>query len=146
MDLNEFLLKKVAKISPKYVKIQISKALTEKKQDSRNSVLKSQKMFARVEMRRQSYCPSSGNGSGEPLIVVEESTLGEEEAERCRTESPPRCVDPDSPSLNPYLLSPWRDARKHSLPTPQCTSGITASQVRAHAPEILRGRRYRYLL
>jgi len=83
-------------------------------------------------MRRQSYCPSSssGNGAGEPLIVVEESTLGEEEAERCRAESPPRCVDPDSPSLNPYLLSPWRDARKHSLPTPQCTSGITASQVR----------------
>ncbi|KAL0123818.1 hypothetical protein PUN28_005978 [Cardiocondyla obscurior] len=82
-------------------------------------------------MRRQSYCPSSstGNGSGEPLIVVEESTTGEEESERCRTESPPRC-DPDSPSLNPYLLSPWRDARKHSLPTPQCTSGITASQVR----------------
>ncbi|XP_039313904.1 uncharacterized protein LOC105198933 isoform X2 [Solenopsis invicta] len=82
-------------------------------------------------MRRQSYCPSSsGNGVGEPLIVVEESTLGEEEADRCRAESPPRCVDPDSPSLNPYLLSPWRDARKHSLPTPQCTSGITASQVR----------------
>ncbi|XP_011643495.1 uncharacterized protein LOC105431165 [Pogonomyrmex barbatus] len=83
-------------------------------------------------MRRQSYCPStsSGNGVGEPLIVVEESTLGEEDAERCRAESPPRCVDPDSPSLNPYLLSPWRDARKHSLPTPQCTSGITASQVR----------------
>lgn len=83
-------------------------------------------------MRRQSYCPSSssGNGAGEPLIVVEESAQGEEEAERCRAESPPRCVDPDSPSLNPYLLSPWRDARKHSLPTPQCTSGITASQVR----------------
>ncbi|XP_050453425.1 uncharacterized protein LOC126852554 isoform X2 [Cataglyphis hispanica] len=83
-------------------------------------------------MRRQSFCPSTSNGSGgaEPLIVVEESTLGEEEAERCRRESPPRCVDPDSPSLNPYLLSPWRDARKHSLPTPQCTSGITASQVR----------------
>ncbi|XP_071581645.1 uncharacterized protein [Temnothorax nylanderi] len=84
------------------------------------------------EMRRQSYCPSltGGNGAGEPLIVVEESTLGEEEAACCRAESPPRCVDPDSPSLNPYLLSPWRDARKHSLPTPQCTSGITASQVR----------------
>ncbi|XP_014476231.1 PREDICTED: uncharacterized protein LOC106745281 [Dinoponera quadriceps] len=83
-------------------------------------------------MRRQSFCSnlSSGSGAGEPLIVVEESTLGEEEAERRRTESPPRCVDPDSPSLNPYLLSPWRDARKHSLPTPQCTSGITASQVR----------------
>lgn len=75
-------------------------------------------------MRRQSYCPSSSSGNtGEPLIVVEE------EADRCRVESPPRCVDPDSPSLNPYLLSPWRDARKHSLPTPQCTSGITASQV-----------------
>lgn len=84
-------------------------------------------------MRKQSFCSnlSSGNsGAGEPLIVVEESTLGEEEAERCRADSPPRCVDPDSPSLNPYLLSPWRDARKHSLPTPQCTSGITASQVR----------------
>ncbi|XP_011136876.1 uncharacterized protein LOC105181663 [Harpegnathos saltator] len=83
-------------------------------------------------MRRQSFCSSlsSGSGAGEPLIVVEESTSGEEEAERHRTESPPRCVDPDSPSLNPYLLSPWRDARKHSLPTPQCTSGITASQVR----------------
>jgi len=85
-----------------------------------------------VAMRRQSFSSNlnSGNsGAGEPLIVVEESTLGEEEAERCRAESPPRCVDPDSPSLNPYLLSPWRDARKHSLPTPQCTSGITASQV-----------------
>ncbi|KAM0733713.1 hypothetical protein ACS0PU_012078 [Formica fusca] len=82
-------------------------------------------------MRRQSFCPSTSNGSGgaEPLIVVEESTLGEEEADHCRRESPPR-FDPDSPSLNPYLLSPWRDARKHSLPTPQCTSGITASQVR----------------
>ncbi|KAG7208425.1 hypothetical protein KM043_014655 [Ampulex compressa] len=83
-------------------------------------------------MRRQSYCSSlsTGSGAGEPLIVVEESLLGEEEAERRRNESPPRCLDPDSPSLNPYLLSPWRDARKHSLPTPQCTSGITASQVR----------------
>jgi len=87
-------------------------------------------------MRRQQLCPSTSSGNsgvGEPLIVVEESTLGEEEGERCRAESPPRCVDPDSPSLNPYLLSPWREARKHSLPTPQCTSGITASQVRTHA-------------
>ncbi|XP_008204950.1 uncharacterized protein LOC100121612 [Nasonia vitripennis] len=84
-------------------------------------------------MRRQSFSSSLSSGSGgagEPLIVVEESTLGEEEAERRRNESPPRCLDPDSPSLNPYLLSPWREARKHSLPTPQCTSGITASQVR----------------
>ncbi|XP_011504661.1 PREDICTED: uncharacterized protein LOC105367591 [Ceratosolen solmsi marchali] len=84
-------------------------------------------------MRRQSFSSSLSSGSGgagEPLIVVEESTLGEEEAERRRNESPPRCLDPDSPSLNPYLLSPWREARKHSLPTPQCTTGITASQVR----------------
>ncbi|XP_026673515.1 uncharacterized protein LOC108629964 isoform X2 [Ceratina calcarata] len=81
-------------------------------------------------MRRQSYSSSLSGISGEPQIIVEESTLGEEEAERRRNESPPRCLDPDSPSLDPYLLSPWRDARKHSLPTPQCTSGITASQVR----------------
>ncbi|XP_034944288.1 uncharacterized protein kairos [Chelonus insularis] len=78
-------------------------------------------------MRKQLYSQSSG---GEPQIIVEESTIGEEEAERKRDESPPRCLDPDSPSLNPYLLSPWRETRKHSLPTPQCTSGITASQVR----------------
>ncbi|XP_041970974.1 uncharacterized protein LOC121727303 isoform X2 [Aricia agestis] len=67
-------------------------------------------------------------GGGEPLIVVEES--GAEEAEArppvtCRgysedTESPP----------DPYHLSPWRETRKHSLPTPSCTSGPTASQVR----------------
>ncbi|CAL7935020.1 unnamed protein product [Xylocopa violacea] len=82
-------------------------------------------------MRRQSYSSNlSAGSSGEPQIIVEESTLGEEEAELRRNESPPRCLDPDSPSLNPYLLSPWREARKHSLPTPQCTSGITASQVR----------------
>ncbi|XP_017762510.1 PREDICTED: uncharacterized protein LOC108552459 isoform X2 [Eufriesea mexicana] len=81
-------------------------------------------------MRRQSYSSNLNPGSGgEPQIIVEESTLGEE-AEWRRNESPPRCLDPDSPSLNPYLLSPWRETRKHSLPTPQCTSGITASQVR----------------
>ncbi|KAK2575568.1 hypothetical protein KPH14_011283 [Odynerus spinipes] len=82
-------------------------------------------------MRRQSFVSSLSTGStGEPLIVVEDSTLAEEDAECRRNESPPRCLDPDSPSLNPYLLSPWRETRKHSLPTPQCTSGITASQVR----------------
>ncbi|XP_066584191.1 uncharacterized protein kairos isoform X2 [Prorops nasuta] len=80
-------------------------------------------------MRKYSTSLSSGS-VGEPLIVVEESTLGEEEAEHRENDSPPRCLNPDSPTLNPYLLSPWREARKHSLPTPQCTSGITASQVR----------------
>lgn len=87
--------------------------------------------FVQNRMRKQSYGSNLSTGScGEPQIIVEESTLGEEEAEWRRNESPPRCMDPDSPSLNPYLLSPWREARKHSLPTPQCTSGITASQVR----------------
>lgn len=81
-------------------------------------------------MRRQSYGSNLGGISFEPQIIIEESTPGGEEAERRRNESPPRCLDPDSPSLDPCLLSPWRDARKHSLPTPQCTSGITASQVR----------------
>ncbi|XP_031849958.1 uncharacterized protein LOC116435020 [Nomia melanderi] len=83
-------------------------------------------------MRRQSNSPSLNAGSsiGEPQIIVEESTLGEEEAEGRRNESPPRSLDPDLPSLNPDLLYPWRETRKHSLPTPQCTSGITASQVR----------------
>ncbi|XP_076244375.1 uncharacterized protein LOC143185322 [Calliopsis andreniformis] len=83
-------------------------------------------------MRRQSYSSfvSTASIASEPQIIVEESTIGEEEEEKRRNESPPRCVDPDSPSLNPYLLSPWRETRKHSLPTPQCTSGITASQVR----------------
>lgn len=88
------------------------------------------RVFLHCMMRKQSYSSNLSTGScGEPQIIVEESTLGEEEAEWRRNESPPRCMDPDSPSLNPYLLSPWREARKHSLPTPQCTSGITASQV-----------------
>ncbi|XP_076648876.1 uncharacterized protein LOC143356788 isoform X2 [Halictus rubicundus] len=83
-------------------------------------------------MRKQSNssCLSAGSSIGEPQIIVEESTQGEEEADRCKNESPPRSLDPDLPSLNPDLLYPWRETRKHSLPTPQCTSGITASQVR----------------
>ncbi|XP_033324512.1 uncharacterized protein LOC117219451 isoform X2 [Megalopta genalis] len=83
-------------------------------------------------MRRQSNsaCLSAGSSIGEPQIIVEESAQGEEEEELRRNESPPRSLDPDLPSLNPDLLYPWRETRKHSLPTPQCTSGITASQVR----------------
>lgn len=83
-------------------------------------------------MRRQSFSSSLSAGSqgGEPLIVVEESLLGEEESDYRHDESPPRCLDPDSPSLNPDLLYPWRETLKHSLPTPQCTTGITASQVK----------------
>lgn len=70
----------------------------------------------------------------EPLIVVEESNLPEEqEADSSEpTVSNRGSLDIDSP-VNPYLLSPWRDpreARKHSLPSQQVTEGITASQVR----------------
>ncbi|XP_053603960.1 uncharacterized protein LOC128671498 isoform X2 [Plodia interpunctella] len=69
-------------------------------------------------------------GGGEPLIVVEES--GSEDAESSpRSSGPARglSVDQESPP-DPYHLSPWRDTRKHSLPTPSCTTGPTASQVR----------------
>ncbi|XP_068631349.1 uncharacterized protein [Battus philenor] len=69
-------------------------------------------------------------GVGEPLIVVEES--GVEDAESSsRSLAPARdlSVDQESPP-DPYHLSPWRETRKHSLPTPSCTSGPTASQVR----------------
>lgn len=74
------------------------------------------------------------NHHQEPLIVVEESEQDEKEEERDsqKSASPRQSLDIDSPN-NPYLLSPWRDpreTRKHSLPTPPCTSGITASQVR----------------
>lgn len=84
-------------------------------------------------MRRSSYNNSYNPSNQEPLIVVEESGNGEEE--ECISQksfSPKQSLDMDSP-VNPYLLSPWRDprdTRKHSLPTPQCTTGITASQVR----------------
>lgn len=81
-------------------------------------------------LRRSSHAPSTSNQ--EPLIVVEESENCEKEEEISHTSSPRQSLDIDSPE-NPYLLSPWRDpreTRKHSLPTPPCTSGITASQVR----------------
>ncbi|CAG9795128.1 unnamed protein product [Diatraea saccharalis] len=78
-------------------------------------------------MRRGSMAMAGG---GEPLIVVEES--GSEDAESSpRSSAPARglSIDQESPP-DPYHLSPWRDTRKHSLPTPSCTTGPTASQVR----------------
>ncbi|GJQ87235.1 hypothetical protein Trydic_g8464 [Trypoxylus dichotomus] len=61
--------------------------------------------------------------TSEPLIVVDDSKADTYSSSEQNSED-------DSPTMNPYLLSPWsRDIRKHSLPTPQC-SGITASQVR----------------
>ncbi|XP_017074283.1 pneumococcal serine-rich repeat protein isoform X1 [Drosophila eugracilis] len=76
---------------------------------------------------------SHGISAPEPLIVVEESNLPEEQEDSSEpTVSNRGSLDIDSP-VNPYLLSPWRDpreARKHSLPSQQVTDGITASQVR----------------
>uniref|UniRef100_A0A1B0DLS9 Uncharacterized protein n=2 Tax=Phlebotomus papatasi TaxID=29031 RepID=A0A1B0DLS9_PHLPP len=83
-------------------------------------------------MRRSSFTPQFSSSNQEPLIVVEESGAGEEDEPPSNRSSPRNSLDIDSP-VNPYLLSPWRDpreTRKHSLPTPQCTTGITASQVR----------------
>ncbi|XP_045446817.1 uncharacterized protein LOC123655009 [Melitaea cinxia] len=77
-------------------------------------------------MRRGSMAITGG---GEPLIVVEES--GVEESESYRAPMPIRGFSEDQESPpDPYHLSPWRETRKHSLPTPSCTSGPTASQVR----------------
>lgn len=75
-------------------------------------------------LRRGSYM------GGEPLIVVEESGgIQEEDESELSDNNQDSPSIPDSPLLNPYLLSPYRDLRKRSLPTPSCTSGITASQV-----------------
>ncbi|ETN63732.1 hypothetical protein AND_004539 [Anopheles darlingi] len=87
-------------------------------------------MDAFFRMRRSSHTSAFGNQ--EPLIVVEESENCEKAEETSTASSQRQSLDIESPE-NPYLLSPWRDARetrKHSLPTPPCTSGITASQVR----------------
>lgn len=67
-------------------------------------------------------------GGGEPLIVVEESGLEDDSSLRSATPVRGFSVDQESPP-DPYHLSPWRDTRKHSLPTPSCTTGPTASQV-----------------
>ncbi|XP_052859624.1 uncharacterized protein LOC128266871 [Anopheles cruzii] len=88
-------------------------------------------------MRRASHSgaghpPAAPGTTQEPLIVVEESETCEKADETSAQSSQRQSLDIDSPE-NPYLLSPWREARetrKHSLPTPPCTSGITASQVR----------------
>lgn len=85
-----------------------------------------------IKMRRGLLTPLMSQGSMEPVIVVDEPTgTIPEEIDRHDGLSPQQSVDLESPTLNPYLLSPWRDpreVRKHSLPTPQC-AGITASQV-----------------
>lgn len=80
-------------------------------------------------MRRSSNAQLISQTS-EPLIVVDESDVQDDEYRDSNQPSTHNSSDEESPTMNPYLLSPWRtDVRKHSLPTPQC-SGITASQVR----------------
>ncbi|XP_059489265.1 uncharacterized protein LOC132204657 [Neocloeon triangulifer] len=81
-------------------------------------------------MRRSSYTP-------EPLIVVEEAIKEDDEKELegavGGSDNAPSDEDYDDDTTDPAFLCPWRDARdmrKRSLPTPSCTSGITASQVR----------------
>ncbi|XP_060525069.1 uncharacterized protein LOC132701288 [Cylas formicarius] len=78
-------------------------------------------------MRRSSVARLQSQTS-EPLIVVEDQEDKEEDGQK--TGSSQQSSEEGSPTMNPYLLSPYtREIRKHSLPTPQC-SGITASQVR----------------
>ncbi|TMW46405.1 hypothetical protein DOY81_008515, partial [Sarcophaga bullata] len=83
--------------------------------------------------RRSSISRFGSMAKNEPLIVVDESQIVEEDdQESSDTPSHKASLDIDSP-VNPYLLSPWRDpreSRKHSLPSQQVTEGITASQVR----------------
>lgn len=77
-------------------------------------------------MRRSSVARLQSQTS-EPQIVIEDQ---ENEEETQKPSSSQHSSEDESPTMNPYLLSPYaRDIRKHSLPTPQC-SGITASQIR----------------
>lgn len=77
--------------------------------------------------------PSFNAQDGFKIVVEESNTCDDNDNAASTTKSTPRnSLDIDSPN-NPYLLSPWRDAResrKHSLPSQQVTEGITASQVR----------------
>ncbi|XP_008200820.1 uncharacterized protein kairos [Tribolium castaneum] len=80
-------------------------------------------------MRRSSNAVLQSQTS-EPLIVVEDSYYEDPEEQKASDPDSHHSSEDESPTMNPYLLSPYsRDVRKHSLPTPQC-SGITASQVR----------------
>ncbi|XP_025199812.1 uncharacterized protein LOC112597805 [Melanaphis sacchari] len=66
----------------------------------------------------------------EPVIVVDQENCFNEEDEDIDDVAGNGQGCPDDPPQDPFFLSPFRDMRKRSLPTPQCTSGITASQVR----------------
>jgi len=65
----------------------------------------------------------------EPVIVVDQENCINEEDENTEDLAGNGQECPDAAPQDPFFLSPFRDMRKRSLPTPQCTSGITASQV-----------------
>ncbi|CAD7090100.1 unnamed protein product [Hermetia illucens] len=84
-------------------------------------------------MRRASFTPIFNVSNHEPLIVVEETNVGEDDdSKQSKKSNSGESSEAESP-VNPYLLSPFPDLqqrRKHSLPSLQITEGITASQVR----------------
>lgn len=84
-------------------------------------------------LRRSSFTPSFNTQDGFKIVVEESVGSSDEAAAASTTKSTPRdSIEVESP-VNPYLLnplSPWRETRKHSLPSQQVTEGITASQVR----------------
>lgn len=73
----------------------------------------------------------------EPVIVVDQENCFYEEDEDIDDVAGNGQGCPDTPPQDPFFLSPFRDMRKRSLPTPQCTSGITASQVISKKVEII---------
>jgi len=74
----------------------------------------------------------------EPVIVVDQENCFNEEDEDIDDVAGNGQGCPDTPPQDPFFLSPFRDMRKRSLPTPQCTSGITASQVIFKKVDIIR--------
>jgi len=94
-------------------------------------------------MRRSSFTPVFNLSTQEPLIVVEETNVGDDvdsaegavgglDSNAAKKRNNSDDSEPDSP-VNPHLLCPFPDMlarRKHSLPSLQITEGITASQVR----------------
>lgn len=86
-------------------------------------------------MHRSPFTPGFKTSTNqEPLIVVEESNIGNSDDNLKKEQKQSNSDDSDIESpVNPYLLSPFPDfnqRRKHSLPSLQITEGITASQVR----------------
>lgn len=85
---------------------------------------------SRNRLRNPQFASSFNAQDGFKIVVEESNNCDDDIATNSTNQSTPRdSLDIGSP-LNPYLLSPWRETRKHSLPSQQVTEGITASQVR----------------